>query len=87
MVRALTTVEVLKLWCKSTVLSLLFALAINIITTQIGNGIENLPSSEDCKKLYQQNSVSKFENKCLLINFYLFINFIYHTCEIPSNIG
>lgn len=71
MAKALTTIEMLKLWSKSTLLAVLFALVINAITTQMRNGDENLPSSEECKKLYTQNSVSRFESFEQFYPFYL----------------
>ena len=71
MAKALTTTEILKLWCKSTLLSVLFALVIQAITTQMGNGNENLPSPEECEDLKTKNSMSRFKSFEQFYPFYL----------------
>ena len=71
MAKALTTTEIWKMWCKTTFMAILLASGVQIITSQMGNGKENIPSEEECQKLYNQNSIRKFQSFDEFFPFYL----------------
>ena len=62
---------IVKLWIKSVCLSLFLALIVQILTTKMGNGNENLPSAGECENLRRQNSIKRFQTLEQFYPFYL----------------
>ena len=71
MAKALTNSEILKMWYKSTFVAILVAFGIQVITSVMQNGNENIPSEEECQRLNEQNSIRKFQSFDEFYPFYL----------------
>jgi len=71
MAKSLTTVEILKFWIKSTLTAILLAAGVQILTSFMRIGNENLPSEEECVRLKEQHATSKFHTFDEFYPFYL----------------
>jgi hypothetical protein len=62
MVKSLTNGDILQLWVKCSIVSVLIAFGIQIMTTFMKNGNENIPSEEECEKLSERHLTGKFHS-------------------------
>ena len=62
MAKSLTNGDILQLWLKFSIISVLLAFGIQIMTTFMKNGNENVPSEEECDKLSERHLTGKFNS-------------------------
>ena len=55
MAKSLTNGDILQLWAKLSIVSILLALGIQIMTTFMKNGNDNIPSAEECDILSEHH--------------------------------
>ena len=71
MAKSFTTFEILKFWIKSTITAILLAAGVQILTSFMRNGKENLPSEKECLKLTEQHATNTFSSFDEFYPFYL----------------